>query len=463
MTPVISAVQPAFVWTESKPYLEIEANNIIEGAYYKLKIMNSYTAKIKLNLISNNYTDNKIKFNLTEDIDKLDIGQYYKVALIALDSSQKEILPWSNIGVIKYIKEPEFNITFFNPEFYEDFWVQVGQTEEQLKNSEAIAEIQVQVLTNSGETLLESDIIFSNNNGVFNYSPQIKICPKNDNSIIKVIINFTTASGYKSQKSEIISVKKITTQTINSIIFNQNIETAQNILSYPSSIGNVNFYKKINLNIANNFELFAKLSQGTDGNIRPCEKYDYLLENNVNNFQRFLGEELNFEHTYLFDNTINFCIKFNPKVSSFKDTRLEQKVETIGSQYPFFQRNGSVAYKEFQISGLISRLAETIENDKKYREFTPSENTTLPNGFSTDLTANNIELERQYKIKILDWLNNGKPKVFKSPTEGNFIVRLSNISLTPEEKLGRMLHNFSCTATEIAEYNYENLLKYNLA
>ena len=96
MTPVISAVQPAFVWTESKPYLEIEANNIIEGAYYKLKIMNSYTAKIKLNLISNNYTDNKIKFNLTEDIDKLDIGQYYKVALIALDSSQKEILPCSS-------------------------------------------------------------------------------------------------------------------------------------------------------------------------------------------------------------------------------------------------------------------------------------------------------------------------------------------------------------------------------
>jgi hypothetical protein len=36
------------------------------------------------------------------------------------------------------------------------------------------------------------------------------------------------------------------------------------------------------------------------------------------------------------------------------------------------------------------------------------------------------------------------------------------ISLSPEEKLGRMLHNFSCTAYEIAECTSENLRAYNL-
>jgi hypothetical protein len=32
-----------------------------------------------------------------------------------------------------------------------------------------------------------------------------------------------------------------------------------------------------------------------------------------------------------------------------------------------------------------------------------------------------------------------------------------NVSLSPEDKLGRMLHTFSGTAYEIAEYSYENL------
>jgi hypothetical protein len=37
-----------------------------------------------------------------------------------------------------------------------------------------------------------------------------------------------------------------------------------------------------------------------------------------------------------------------------------------------------------------------------------------------------------------------------------------NISLSPEDTLGRMLHNFSATAYEIADFNYNNLIKYNM-
>jgi len=61
---------------------------------------------------------------------------------------------------------------------------------------------------------------------------------------------------------------------------------------------------------------------------------------------------------FLSDGTRQLKIRFNPKVSSFKTTILEQKVDTIGSKYPFFFRNGNVYYKEFPISGLISRLMD---------------------------------------------------------------------------------------------------------
>jgi len=72
----------------------------------------------------------------------------------------------------------------------------------------------------------------------------------------------------------------------------------------------------------------------------------------------------------------------------------------------------------------------------------------------------NIALEREFKMNVLEWLNNGKPKLFKSPYEGNFIVRLLNNSLTPVKELGRMLHSFQSQAYEIAECTYENLVAY---
>jgi hypothetical protein len=70
--------------------------------------------------------------------------------------------------------------------------------------------------------------------------------------------------------------------------------------------------------------------------------------------------------------------------------------------------------------------------------------------------------ERYFKLKVLDWLTDGKVKLFRSPTEGNYLVRLLNVTLTPEDALGRMLHTFTCQAYEIAELTYENLLAYGI-
>lgn len=60
---------------------------------------------------------------------------------------------------------------------------------------------------------------------------------------------------------------------------------------------------------------------------------------------------------------------------------------------------------------------------------------------------------------VLNWLNNGKAKLLRTNAEGNYIVRLMNISMTPEKTLGRLIHNFSATAYEIADYTQEELEK----
>ena len=84
-------------------------------------------------------------------------------------------------------------------------------------------------------------------------------------------------------------------------------------------------------------------------------------------------------------------------------------------------------YRQFNISGLISCLAD----DENYSEST-------------------LENEREYRKDLIDFLYDGKAKYFQSYTEGNMIVRLMNVSLTPNKQLGRMLYSFSAQVNEIA-------------
>lgn len=79
---------------------------------------------------------------------------------------------------------------------------------------------------------------------------------------------------------------------------------------------------------------------------------------------------------------------------------------------------------------------------------------------TTNLVGYNYFAERIFKTAALEWLTNGKPKLFKSAGEGNFIVRLMNASMTPEDKLGRLLHTVSMTAYEVADNNYKEMLNH---
>ena len=173
-----------------------------------------------------------------------------------------------------------------------------------------------------------------------------------------------------------------------------------------------------------------------------------------------------FEDAFLYDGKRQLRIRYNPKVSSFKKDVLETKTDTIGGKFPFIFRNGSVSYKEFPISGLISRLENECFDLGPF-EPTPKRESTVSSGSAdsyslTDLSDENIRAERQFKMEVLDFLTDGKPKLFRSPTEGNYLVRLMNTSLTPEDTLGRMLHTFSCTAYEIGECDYDTLLSYGI-
>ena len=70
--------------------------------------------------------------------------------------------------------------------------------------------------------------------------------------------------------------------------------------------------------------------------------------------------------------------------------------------------------------------------------------------------------ERDFRDRVMKFLYEDKVRLFKSPTEGNILVRLMDISFTPREELGRMIYDFSATAVEVDEFNAKNLSSYGI-
>ena len=229
------------------------------------------------------------------------------------------------------------------------------------------------------------------------------------------------------------------------------------------------------------FKAYERIPEGTifrDYTTEQGKVYQYSIQQ-YNDYglysKRLLSEQIvaDFEDAFLYDGERQLKIRYNPKVSKFTNTVLEAKQDTIGSKYPFIFRNGHVDYHEFSISGLISYLSDDeflfIDKyklgivDQPYRKSTEHKEQDIKevNDSQNDLSKN-ITRERIFKMEVLDWLNNGKPKLFRSPTEGNYLVRLMKISLSPQDKLGRMLHTFNATAYEIAEYNNANLQHFGM-
>lgn len=189
-----------------------------------------------------------------------------------------------------------------------------------------------------------------------------------------------------------------------------------------------------------------------DYGVEQGYKYNYYLEpfNDTTIYaKKTIGsQKFDFNHMVLIDSEKSFIIKFNPKVSTYKTVQLETKIDTIGNQYPFIRKNGNIQYKQFNLGGLISIEAEDQIDIGRTETWALTENYN-----EKDIVFD----ERIYKNNLLDWLNNGKYKLLKTPTEGNYIVQLMNVNLTPMEQLGRLLHSFTCDAYEVMEYTQENL------
>lgn len=193
---------------------------------------------------------------------------------------------------------------------------------------------------------------------------------------------------------------------------------------------------------------------------------------------------VDFEYSYLYHDGIQLKLKLNQKISSFKHTVLTNKQDTLGDKYPHLSKNGYAYYAEFPLSGTISiEMDDTqtflteyddgyfqgddavIPADKFHISKVERDGSIEPGPqlvIDRNLTPDNIFIERKFREKVEEFLNNFDYKLYKSPTEGNIVVVLQNVSMTPNATLGRMIFDFSATAYEVLDNTLDKLNEYKV-
>ena len=489
------------------------------------------------------YSKDKQIAYFSVDESKFTVGLSYKLQMSYIDQNDN-YGHYSTVGVFKYTEEPNVYIDGLegsqlhsDTRTYIGIYSQEGKdvTEKVYSYNFTVYDEQGKILETSGEQLHnhENDDVVYKSADSFTMIKSLE-----ENKIYTIIYTITTANGIikSSPKYRITQQSTIAPEVEADLVATMNEEngyvglqlickkdkdgiekvgTGTFLICRASSEDNYGSWSEID-----RFALFGEAPSShnwKDFTVQHGFTYIYSLQQYNKEYQiysnRMLSNEIvaNFEHSFLYDGKRQLKIKYNPKVTSFKDTILEQKTNTLGGKYPFFFRNGNVRYKEFPISGLISYLSDEEElfltNDdllledlngltrehtlkegikgtdyeyfnnmldaniayklqkeykKREKENSQENQIARKKDRTTNLTDYNIVAERIFKMKVLDFLNDGKPKLFRSPGEGNFIVRLMNSSLSPDDKLSRMIHTFSTTATEIDEFNYQKLNEYSL-
>lgn len=228
-------------------------------------------------------------------------------------------------------------------------------------------------------------------------------------------------------------------------------------------------------------------------------KYNFQVIDQSGARSRFIDESIYkpsplmivFNDVFLTAGDKQLKITLNNETGSLSYNLQESKTDTIGSQFPWIRRNGAIKYRTFSLGGLISYLgnnemilfsnSENSDTNIEYQnnlaekninglfyskdDLFPQEISELYQSYNLDngiTNYNDIMLEKVFRDKVIDFLLEDRPVLFRSATEGNILIRLMDLSFSPNTQLKNYIYSFSSTAVEIAECNFDNFHKYNI-
>lgn len=461
--PSIDGKLPAQVGDQLKiPFIHSKAVETSDYTGLMLKITSPFSGNQIAILEGEHPLSNIATFTLPEG-HPLIIGQYYKVQLAYGTGASGALEPgyYSTVGIFKYTEIPTINleISTFGTKITGQYMPPAADKTEKVASYRFDIYDGTRLFDTSGEILNNA----SGNTHEFIVNKMYELDKQ-----YQIAYTITTINSLTVRKELKFTISKFELESddwasIGNLQVLVNSENGYNNIIFTTEMTDGNF-RLVRNNMGMDKEVLYIATGSFVYNDYAIEQggiYEYNIyyeycnpdsEQTVMGYLKPVTVFSDFEDMFLSDGERQLAIRFNPKVSNFKEVVTESKLNTISSQFPVFFRNGSTKYKELSIAGLISYY---MDNDELFLT-TPIEWKT------TNLTGENIAAERQFKLEVLTWLNNGQPKLLRTPAEGNYIVRLTNISLSPDDKLGRMLHSFTATASEIAEYNRKNLVHHKL-
>ena len=432
---------------------------------------------------------------------KFEINQYYKVQMRfthkdapaapsnqALDAwlaaNINLFSEWSTVCLIRGISAPQLAVSGFTIEGGEISWANYNpiiygtlsfKNEEE---TEKLKSYQIKLYDENNNLLTDSRIQYTNTNS-FSYGLNYNFVT---GAKYKFTIECTTMNLYSA-----IATYEFTTSTEESEILDFTFiaeadeDNGRVILTIRKSNITDGFTGELVLRRTSNKTNFTiwedlktyKYKEATaiketfnDMTIESGVWYKYYLQkrsNGVAASTKYIKTPIMviFDDMFLTTKDRQLKIKFNPTVSSFKRTIQESRTDTLGSQFPFVRRNGYANYAQFPIGGLISFQIDESDLFTSLEELF-GKHLYLYTDYNDDhriTEANNIVYEKLFKDKVIEFLYSEQPKLFRSATEGNFIVKIMDASFSPNATLGRRIVSFTATAYEVAECNIDNFKK----
>lgn len=345
--------------------------------------------------------------------------------------------------------------------------------------TETVERFVVDVLPQEGEeAVLSSGNIYTSatvNPNSLNYLLDMRSV---DTSIFngpKIRVKFFTKGGYSESKlypfelSEYIVDESFTPEVkavvnddkscVEIVVENFKTVLGALIVKRGSSLGNFKDWEPIGI-----YAVAGTISQTIVDNT-VCSgvwyKYSAQLQNSLGTISQPYDSTVVFPNFYdvvMSRGDKQLSLSYNCTVSNLKPVVNRQKVETLGGKYPKFAENAALDYRQFSVSALISSESDvehTFLNKKDYYGSSYSiqqdMDKALYKGSSYLEESENYLWERQFREEVTKWLNDGEPKLYRSLTEGNLAVMVTDVSLTPNETLGRRLWNLSATCYEIED------------
>lgn len=470
--------------SEDKYYIEIEPADL-EPEYW-----NSETGEYESRFDINQYYKVQIRFSNAEA--PIDITSSEAQAVDSwLAANLSHFSEWSTVCLVRAISTPILSLNNFDITASAITWASTNvdligtlSFEDPLE-TETLKSYRIKLYNENEELLIDSEEIYSNNyinineiNYTFKYLFQ-------DGAKYIMDFTYTTTNLYTAaHRFPFTIVEKVAEKldaTLSALLDSDNGRIGINIkgINTNAFTGNITIRRSSS---ESNFTIWEDIHTVAIENIElDYTWYDYTVKSGV--WYKYCAQKrggdgargvitylekpqmIIFDDMFLLGNQRQLNIRFNPQISSFKKTVLESKTDTIGSKYPFIKRNGYVGYREFPISGLISCFMDYEKVFTSKEEIYGNEILSLYEAYNQENSItdfNDFTFERDFRDKVLEFLYTDNVKLFRSPTEGNILVKLMNISLTPNTVLGRRIYTFNCTAYEVADFTLENCDYYNI-